>query len=197
MPHPHSDDSPVYLGIDSSSAYLALALWSSGGIVARFCEEVGRAHAARIGVELERLLARAGVRRGDLAGIGVGTGPGSYTGLRVGVATAKGLARGLGVPLGGESSLAAMAAAHLTPDKPKGVIALDARRGNVYAGVFERIEGEGGHVELRYGSAEKVSRDELRARYPALPYFENAAPDAAYLACRAAAGAGEATPLYL
>ena len=196
MPHPRRH-SPVYLGVDSSSAYLALALWSSEGILGHFCEEVGRGHAARIGVELERLLVRASVRRGDLAGVGVGTGPGSYTGLRVGVATAKGVAQGLGVPLSGESSLAAMAAARLTLDEPKGVVALDARRDNVYAGVFERVGGEAGHEEIHYGDIYKVSRDELQARYPTLPYFENVAPDAAYLARRAAVGTGSATPLYL
>ena len=196
MPHPRRNP-PIYLGIDSSSAYLALALWSLEGVLGCFCEEVGREHAARVGVELERLFARADVRRSDLAGVGVGTGPGSYTGLRVGVATAKGVAQGLGVPLSGESSLAAMAAARLTPDEPKGVVALDARRGNVYAGVFERIEGEAGHEEIRYGDIEKVSRDELQARHPTLPYFENVAPDAAYLARCAATGVGSATPLYL
>ncbi len=197
MPYSRPDSSLIYLGIDSSSAYLALALWSPAGVLGRFCEEVGREHATRIGVELERILARAGVRRSDLAGVGVGTGPGSYTGLRVGVATAQGIAQGLNVPLGGESSLAAMAAAHLTSDKPKGVVALDARRGNVYAGVFERTGFEEGHAEIRYSGTEKVSREALRARYPALPYFENVAPDAAYLARRAAAGAGDTTPLYL
>ena len=188
MSTPHA----VYLGIDSASTYLALALWSPEGVLGRFCEAVGREHAARIGAELEGLLGRAGVRRSDLAGVGVGTGPGSYTGLRVGVATAKGIAQGLGIPLRGESSLAAMAAAHLTDAAPRGVVALDARRGNVYAGVFERV----GH-ELRSDALEKIPREELSARHPELPYFENVAPDAVYLARRAAEGAGGAVPLYL
>ena len=183
---------PIYLGIDSASAYLSLALWSPEGVLERFCEEVGREHAARIGVELEKLLKRAAVRRSDLVGVGVGTGPGSYTGLRVGVATAKGIAQGLGIPLRGESSLAAMAAANLTEGEPEGVFALDARRGNVYAGVFELVKGE-----LRYGEVEKTARDDLKAHYPDLPYFENVAPDAAYLARRAAEGTGDAVPLYL
>ena len=182
---------PIYLGIDSASAYLTLALWSPEGVLGRFCEEVGRDHAARIGAELEALLRRTGVDRRDLAGVGVGTGPGSYTGLRVGVATAKGIAQGLGVPLRGESTLAAMAASYLSDATPRGVAALDARRGNVYAGMFERVGGE-----LRYGDAEKVARADLSARYPDLPLFE-VAPDAAYLARRAAEGANRAVPLYL
>ncbi len=182
---------PIYLGIDSASAYLALALWSPEGVLERFCEEVGRDHAARTCAELGGLLKRADLRRSDLVGVGVGTGPGSYTGLRVGVATAKGIAQGLGIPLRGESTLAAMAAAALTEATPKGVVALDARRGNVYAGVFERVGNT-----LHYGEIEKVSRDDLSARYPELPRFE-VAPDAAYLARRASEGASSVVPLYL
>lgn len=187
-----SKSPPVYLGIDSASPYLALALWSQEGILASFCEEVGRDHATRIGAELETLLARAEVSRVDLAGVGVGVGPGSYTGLKVAVAVAKGITQGLGITLRGESSLAAMAAVTLTESVPKGVVALDARRGNVYAGVFERT-----HDGLLYGDVEKVSRADLQARYPDLPYFENIAPDAAYLARRAAEGLEGAAPLYL
>ena len=187
-----SNSPSIYLGIDSASAYLSLALWSPEGALARFCEEVGRDHAARIGIELGELLERAAVHRGNLSGVGVGTGPGSYTGLKVGIATAKGIAQGLGIPLRGESSLAAMAAATLSEDEPKGVIALDARRGNVYAGVFELANGA-----LRYGGVAKTARDSLKAHYPDLPYFENVAPDAAYLARRAAEGANSAVPLYL
>lgn len=183
--------SPVYLGIDSASPYLALALWSQGGVLASFCEEVGRDHAKRIGTELETLFARAEVSRADLGGVCVGVGPGSYTGLKVAVAVAKGITQALGITLRGESSLAAMAAAALTKSVPKGVIALDARRGNVYAGVFERTQ-----AGLLYGDIEKVSRTDLQARYPDLPYFENSVPDAAYLARRAAEGPKDAAPLY-
>ena len=153
--------SSVYLGVESASPYLALALWSREGVLERFCEEVGRDHAARIGVELERLLARAEVRRADLVGVGVGTGPGSYTGLRVGVAVAKGIAQGLGIGLYGETSLAAMAAANLTSATPRGIVALDARRDNVYAGVFELLKGE-----LRHGEIEKVPREHFRSSLP-------------------------------
>lgn len=186
-------NSPIYLGIDSSSPYLALALWSREGVLAYFCEAVGRAHAARISGALDNLFRQAKVSRSDLAGVGVGTGPGSYTGLKIGVAIAQGLAQGLGVEMRGESSLAAMAATCLTPAVPKGIVALDARRGNVYAGVFERTEGR-----IHHGPLEKLGRDALQRRHPTLPYFENVEPDATYFAERVAdAGAGPATPLYL
>lgn len=180
----------AYLGLDCSSPYLALALYEDG-VVARFCENVGRDHAKRVTTALDELFARAGLTPRDLRGITVGVGPGSYTGLRVGVALARGLARGLDLPLRGESTLLALAATALSERVPRGVVALDARRGNVYAGTFVL---EGGLLEQQ-GELVKTSREE--AQQGPSPYFENVAPDASYLARCSALGANTLTPLYL
>jgi tRNA threonylcarbamoyladenosine biosynthesis protein TsaB len=63
----------------------------------------------------------------------VGVGPGGFTGLRLGIATARALAQALDLPLVPVSSLDALAAPHA------GVVAalIDARRGEVYAAVYE------------------------------------------------------------
>lgn len=180
----------AYLGVDCSSPYLALALYD-GGVKASFCEDVGRDHAKRITGALDTLFEEAGLSPKDLLGVGVGVGPGSYTGLRVGVATAQGIARGLGLPLRGESTLLAAAAGVLSETQPYGIVALDARRGNVYAGVFRLHEGE----PRLEGGLFKGARDELLAG--GLPYFENRPPDAGFLARRGALGANAAAPIYL
>ena len=180
----------AYLGVDCSSPYLALALYDSG-VLASFCEDVGRDHAKRITGALDTLFEQAGLTPGDLRGVSVGVGPGSYTGLRVGVATAQGLARGLNVPLRGEGTLLAMAAGVLGDAEPHAVVALDARRGNVYAGVFRF---EAGEVKLE-GELFKGARADLTARN--LPYFENVPPDAGFLARRGTLGANAVTPIYL
>jgi tRNA threonylcarbamoyladenosine biosynthesis protein TsaB len=186
-------EAPLYLGLDTASAFLALALWSPrGGTVADVCEEVGRDHARRLPGALDALFEAAARAPRDLAGIAVGVGPGSYTGLRVGVATAQGLAKGLGVPLRGETSLAALAASVLSPHLSSALVALDARRGNVYAGVY-RYTAQAPVLE---GDIVKAARDALRAAHP-LPYFENLAPDAGYLARCAQRGANALRPLYL
>lgn len=184
---------PLYLGLDSASSYLALALWAArGGTVASICEEVGRDHARRLPEALTQLLEQIGAAPHDLAGITVGLGPGSYTGLRVGIATAQGLARGLGLPLRGEPSLSAMAAGVLSAATPEGLVALDARRGNVYAGLYHQtLEGP-----VLQGDLIKAPRDALRAEHT-LPYFENVPPDAGYLARRAPLGADAVSPFYL
>lgn len=89
----------------------------------------------------EAALAQAGVTTAQLTAIAVGAGPGSFTGLRIGLATGKGLAYALGVPLWLASSLAALAddLAAVTPDDGALLVpALDARRGEIYAGWYRR-----------------------------------------------------------
>ena len=91
------------------------------------------AHAARALPLLERALAEAGVTWRDVERIAVGVGPGGFTGLRIGIATARALAQASGLPLVPVGSLAALAAG------AGGAVAavLDARRGEVFAAVYE------------------------------------------------------------
>lgn len=82
--------------------------------------------------------ARLGVA--DLDRVAVTTGPGTFTGARVGVAAARALALAAGAPIVGVTSLAVMAqeAAEEIEDrdgKPL-LVAVDARRGEVYAQLF-------------------------------------------------------------
>jgi tRNA threonylcarbamoyladenosine biosynthesis protein TsaB len=169
---------PLYLGLDTATPYLSLALWSpEHGVIANFSEAIGRDHAKRIIVELGHLFQIANVLPTQLAGIGVGVGPGSYTGVRVGIATAKALAKGLNVPLVGVSTLAAIAYGVLKNGE-QGIVALDARRGYVYAGVFGRREEE----MLEHLPSQKIELTKLRERYPSHVYLQDGCPDASYIA---------------
>lgn len=88
----------------------------------------------RLHARLAAALAEVGIRASELEFVACGRGPGTFTGSRVGVATAKGLALGLELPVVPVSTLASLAASAEVAGE---VLALlDARRGQVYGGVF-------------------------------------------------------------
>jgi tRNA threonylcarbamoyladenosine biosynthesis protein TsaB len=140
------------LGIDTSTpASAACALRADGEAFEvepapeRLLERPG--HAAELMPAVVRCLEGAGLGWGDLDAVGVGVGPGTFTGLRVGVATARGLAAARGLELRPVSSLAALATGAGGEPGANGsglgraVLALiDARRGEVFAGLYEGEE---------------------------------------------------------
>ncbi len=181
----------MYLGIDTATPILCLGLWREG-----FSEtlelKVERDHAKRIIVELDTFLEQHKLKKHDLQGIGVGVGPGSYTGIRVAIATAKGLARGLTIPLAYSSSLSAMAHACLSEGQ-RGIVAIDARRDNLYYGIYEK---QGSIVELL--APTKESREALKEKHKDLRFFEDVIPSASYLAEQSSkASLAQVSPFYL
>lgn len=59
--------------------------------------------------QLDLLLLRNDLYRGQIGRVAVSTGPGSFTGIKIGISIAMGLADGLGCPVVGLSALEAMA----------------------------------------------------------------------------------------
>lgn len=107
----------------------------------QYFEPRDKGHAEALMPMIDRAMSDAGLAFKDLDRIAVTTGPGSFTGMRIGVAAARSLKLATGVPLVGASSLAVMAedAADDLGERLEGrtlVIAVDARRGQVYAQAF-------------------------------------------------------------
>jgi tRNA threonylcarbamoyladenosine biosynthesis protein TsaB len=120
-------------------------------------------------LRLRASLTKAGIAPAQLGAIACGRGPGTFTGSRVAVATAKGLALGLGLPMVPVSTLASLAAS--SPVNGRVLALLDARREQVYAGVFELGEsvvavGEEQVIELNRLLAGRDDLDELSAIGP-------------------------------
>jgi len=128
------------LALDTATRHGRFALADGTGTLAYRPLNVSGSYADALLPVVEEMLAATGRRRADLTAIGVTTGPGSFTGVRIGVATAKGLAWALGCRLVGVTSLEAMAAALLAdaPDADLAVPSLDARRGEIFCGLYRR-----------------------------------------------------------
>jgi tRNA threonylcarbamoyladenosine biosynthesis protein TsaB len=121
---------------------------------------------------LRGLLADAGLAPRDLDVVACATGPGSFTGIRIGIATAATLAWAWGLPALGVGSLDGIAA-NAPPPASDVLVALDARRGRVFAARFRGGEPRGPY---RHDPPEEVAAElddgtfvlgDARAAYPA------------------------------
>jgi len=133
------------LGLDTATATAGVAIVDENGRVLAEARHATAGRGADLLVAIDEVCRAAGVAPAALDAIAIGAGPGSFTGLRIGMATAKGIAFAAGRPLWAVSSLAALAddARNELADQQllvhaDGVIcaALDARRGEVFAGCF-------------------------------------------------------------
>ncbi|MBL8292305.1 MAG: tRNA (adenosine(37)-N6)-threonylcarbamoyltransferase complex dimerization subunit type 1 TsaB [Bryobacterales bacterium] len=84
--------------------------------------------------QVESLLGKLGWRVDDIDCFGAAAGPGSFTGVRVALSAIKGLAEAAGKPMVAVSNLQALAA---FGDAPLRAPLLDARRGEIYAGLYD------------------------------------------------------------
>jgi tRNA threonylcarbamoyladenosine biosynthesis protein TsaB len=125
------------LAIDTSTWVCAVALVRDGTVLAEEAERTASSHAATLPRVTEAVLAAAGERpeAGDVVAVTIG--PGSFTGLRIGLSFAKGLAFAGGLGIVGVPTLDAMA---LGAPAWSGRLcaALDARKREVYAALYER-----------------------------------------------------------
>jgi universal bacterial protein YeaZ len=123
------------LAFDTSSKALSVALVAKEEILGQITLNIKKNHSLTLMPAIDFLLKSADISPKDLDLIAVAKGPGSYTGLRIAVTTAKTLAYSLQKDLVGISSLQAIAS---QIDSDKLIIPLiDARRKNVYAGIYE------------------------------------------------------------
>ena len=124
------------LAYDTSSAVLTAAIFDGTKKIAEFESRSFERHSSVLVPSLEKLLKDHGMALSQIGVLAVGLGPGSFTGLRVGITTAKIFAYACQMKIVGVSSLEAMA---LRANSFQGEIAsiLDARKGMLYAGLYE------------------------------------------------------------
>lgn len=137
------------LAIETASRLGGLAVMDSGeGLIAETRLNVHATHSETLMAEVHHVLTLAGLKAGELDVIAVSSGPGAFTGLRVGLGTAKGFSFATGAKIVSVPTLAAYAMGLPYTASPVAPM-LDARKGEVYAGLFimeENMEG-GGQVK--------------------------------------------------
>lgn len=122
------------LAFDTSTEALSAAVGKDGVVVAEDSAAGGAHASASLIPVLQSLLARAGLRVGDLDAIVFGRGPGSFTGLRTACAVAQGFGFAANVPVLGIDTLLAVAEEARARSGAQRVLALlDARMNEVYA----------------------------------------------------------------
>ena len=123
------------LAIDTALQRCSVAILRDDDVLAVDIEEREKGHAERIAPMVAAAFEKADVAPSDLDRIGVVVGPGGFTGVRVGLSfcRAMGLATGAGVI--GVTSLEALAA-NVAEEENDVAAVVDARRGQVYAGLY-------------------------------------------------------------
>ena len=134
------------LALESSTAHGGAALLRDGELMETVRLEEGLRHGRELMAAAASAMERREVPASLLWGVAVSIGPGSYTGIRVGVMAAKALAYGTGCRLAAVSSLAALAESLVVEcsatDGSLVMTAQDARRDEVYAGLYRIVDGE-------------------------------------------------------
>jgi tRNA threonylcarbamoyladenosine biosynthesis protein TsaB len=126
------------LALETATNACSVALWIDGEIRVRH-QVAPRQHARLILPMCDELLSEAGLSPAQLDCIAFGRGPGSFTGVRIACASAQGMAFALNLPVVPVSTLEAMAQGVMDEAGAANVlVALDARMGELYFGVFNR-----------------------------------------------------------
>lgn len=128
------------LGIESSGNVASAAVWKDGEILSEMTGPFHVTHSETLMPLISEALGAAKLGIGDVDLVAVSGGPGSFTGLRIGSATAKGLCFAGKKELVHVPTLDGMAMNFAGSDKLI-VPMMDARRGQVYTGIYE-FEGD-------------------------------------------------------
>ena len=128
------------LALDSSGLVASAAVLEDEVLLAEYTVNYKKTHSQTLLPMLDEIARMIELDLSEVDAVAVAAGPGSFTGLRIGSATAKGIALALGIPIVEVPTLDAMA---YTLWRAEGLICpiMDARRQQVYTGIYENRDG--------------------------------------------------------
>ena len=129
------------LALDSSGLVASVALAEDDNLIAEYTVQYKKTHSQTLLPMLEEIVRMVEMDLSTVDAIAVAAGPGSFTGLRIGSATAKGLAFALGKPIIPVPTVDGLAF-QMYGAKDLVCPIMDARRSQVYTGIYEFMPGQ-------------------------------------------------------
>lgn len=141
------------LALDSSGLAASVAIMEDDTLIADYTIYYKKTHSQTLLPMLDEVCKMTELSLDSIDAIAVAAGPGSFTGLRIGSATAKGLGLALNKPVIAVPTVDALAYIFYGTDALICPI-MDARRSQVYTGVYEFIrKKEVSDEQLRLGQS--------------------------------------------
>ncbi|MCG8508028.1 MAG: tRNA (adenosine(37)-N6)-threonylcarbamoyltransferase complex dimerization subunit type 1 TsaB [Rhodospirillales bacterium] len=205
------------LAFDTATGACSVAVRIDGSLAARRFEQMRRGQSEALIPLVDEVMKAAGIGFPDLDLLAVTVGPGAFTGVRIGLSAARAMALAAKRPCMGVTTLEAVAAGVPAEERESGglLVALDAKRADVYAQVFgadlmarggplavlpSEIPAHlpGGRILVAGDAAEPVigtlTEQGIEAIKSAAPVFPDAALVAAIAEDRWSGNRGEADP---
>lgn len=135
------------LALDSSGLVASVALVEDDNLIAEYTIQYKKTHSQTLLPMLEEIRRMVDLDMDTVDAVAVAAGPGSFTGLRIGSATAKGLAFAMEKPIIPVPTLEGLAWQMYGTDALVCPI-MDARRNQVYTGLYEFVDRFGKHSLL-------------------------------------------------
>lgn len=136
------------LALDSSGLVASVAVVENDNLIVEYTMNHKKTHSQTLVPMLDEIRNMVELDMESIDAIAVAAGPGSFTGLRIGSATAKGLGFALNKPVIAVPTVDALAYNLYGSDK---VICplMDARRNQVYTGLYEFVRESLGGYEMK------------------------------------------------
>lgn len=128
------------LAIEASGPVAGCALWEDGTLTAEYSVQYKKKHSQSLVPMLDEMREMIDLDLSGIDLIAVTSGPGSFTGLRIGAATVKGLGLALDKPVLPVPTVDSLACNLYGTDRLICPL-MDARRQQVYTGIYENRDG--------------------------------------------------------
>ena len=128
------------LAIEASGPVAGCALWEDGTLTAEYSVQYRKKHSQSLVPMLDEMREMIDLDLSGIDFIAVTSGPGSFTGLRIGAATVKGLGLALDKPVLPVPTVDSLACNLYGTDRLICPL-MDARRQQVYTGIYENRDG--------------------------------------------------------